>query len=142
MRARLGFVSNSSSSSFVVSYKKGKFDNLEEAIRASYKGIFDVSRAPGSVWERFMTELKHDVVYTLLDDVKTYEQTIADAKAYDDDWERTYADNIKRDTEGFEQFWITVPDGGDGGTMISSALRASLPNVYHDENIDFTRENL
>jgi hypothetical protein len=137
VKTRTGFVSNSSSSSFLVF---SKANTLFDALYDGYEEIFEIPKEDKSSSELFCEKMKEFWPYHLSngeynhfwfeekDQYGNYKEntiekisTVEEYKKYVDDFVREEVVTLFKD--GWNCFSLDVPDGGDGGTVLQNISR-------------------
>lgn len=137
MKIRSGFVSNSSSSSFLIGTNSDEFTTLMEK---SFPIIFE-GKTEQSI--KFIENLASDVAYDLCDEITLF-KNIGEAEFYlrEDCWldDEGMQEEINKFKELFENwdfvYKLCVKDGGEGGTQLTSALRSSFPHYFKNSQLE------
>jgi len=147
MKIRTGFISNSSSSSFIVCSK----ERFEDAIEHEFEEIFNIPTidriADAPFKDRFIHELKWDICQSLSDtdtsyyDFKNWEEIEKSSEIDTRWWEENEKNEIKRlfaDGWNYVSF-LDIPNRGDGGSALQSALMFAMYN-FQNKNIKFIKD--
>jgi hypothetical protein len=125
LKQRCGFVSNSSSSSFLI-LPNGDFITPGETLHQNFDALFGIKN-DDSIADNFFKASKYEIVDCLLENI--------------DDWSREEVAHLVQSTgnpANEHAFCIDIPDYGEGGGAFSTGLRRSF-REYADENIKVVR---
>jgi len=117
MKARVGFVSNSSSSSFWIASKGDVYLRIHELLIELNK-----TNVP-------FAEVMDECIKTMVSNSKKLHKPRTD---YDDDSVPSWAEKLQEDGYTVYTGWLCSP--GDGGTGVEAML-AGLPLKYESENL-------
>jgi len=141
MKIRSGFVSNSSSSSFIIGSNDEKCD---ETIIKNFEEIFTADSYASDLINAIKNQLENEFDYGEID-TKTW-HNIDEVKGHirNDYWEDISEEEIEGESLIYKDMFedwkyvheITFADGGDGGSRITAAMRASFPHNFKNENIE------
>jgi len=139
MKIRNGFVSNSSSSSFII----GSNDRIEDTMKKNFSKWFPatdertkdfIQRIANELgWEIGMWDSNSESFETWKDFVKHEERNMYSGYEMSED-------TIKKYKPFFEKWKyvhiIDIPSDGDGGTRLSQALRYTFPREFENEDCE------
>jgi len=138
MKKRNGFVSNSSSSSFIVCHNTRLVDG-------AFDEIFKVEGQFANLLKELGRQLYDDLQYNCDGHIETYSSYTSWEDHYKNDY---YSEGpSKEEAEQYKAFFdkwkyvsrIRIPGGGDGGTSLTHIMRDEFP-IVETENVLTTKE--
>jgi hypothetical protein len=143
MKMRIGFISNSSSSSFIV-FSKEK--DLYSALIESYDDFMGLTGSINSIGKNVLETVKEKVCETLASEDYNYFEyneehidviNIHNYEKYQTVLNQRYINLIKI---GYNMFCLHIPDFGDGGDFIQDIMSKSLESFNNEKIKIFTGE--
>jgi len=148
MKIRKGFVSNSSSSSFLIGTNE---ESLEKTLTEEFTKLFPAE----GITKEFIEAIAEHATYEMFChtdyDTKTWSCLASVRDHYLNEYYRydiEHRDQVEEDIINYKDLFenwkyvhhIAIPDRGCGGTSLSSALRATFPREYKSENMEIKLE--
>ena len=144
MKIRNGFVSNSSSSSFVIGSNENFHDTLEHNFAEWFPAEHERTK-------EFIKLLAEEMGWEF--ECYDHHETITSWKSYVDHYRNSYGDwneEIPKEEVAFYKplfdkwkyvHFVSIPSSGDGGTRLSAALRYSFPKEFISDKCEVYIDN-
>jgi len=143
MKIRNGFVSNSSSSSFVI----GSNEKLDKTLKENFTEFFPAENERTKEFIKLLAD-EIDWEFESYDGHETMETWKEYEKYHRDGWGQYNEEIPEEDIKLYKPFFdnwkyvhfIRIPSDGDGGTRLSQALRYAFPREYKSEKCEIKIE--